>query len=191
MSAPPRFDESFRGSLVGVAGFGALACALAAPTWGLKPALSIALGSLVAVANLYVLGRIFAALLTRAGGAADTTDAARTEAGTVGDADADADASEAADTAADASEAADTAADASEARGAGTGAAAEPSAQPKPTGSAWLALLAVGKIFALFFGFLFLMRRGFVDPLAVVVGYATLPLGIALGSIVGQRGAQQ
>jgi hypothetical protein len=51
---------------------------------------------------------------------------------------------------------------------------------------AW-AVLAVLKMMILFGGILLLMTRGLVDPIGLVVGYAALPIGIAIGSIVSDK----
>ena len=46
----------------------------------------------------------------------------------------------------------------------------------------WI-LLALGKILLLFGGLWFLARSGHVEPLALLVGYGVLPLGITLSAL--------
>jgi hypothetical protein len=63
---------------------------------------------------------------------------------------------------------------AGEGRGAGMGA------------GAW-GVLALGKMLVLFGGIWLLMTSGRVDPIGLLVGYGSLPIGIAFGSIVSDR----
>jgi ATP synthase I chain len=53
---------------------------------------------------------------------------------------------------------------------------------------AWalVALLKMGGLFAVVW---LLMRHGVVDPLAMLVGFMALPIGIAIGSLVSDRSA--
>jgi hypothetical protein len=51
---------------------------------------------------------------------------------------------------------------------------------------AW-GVIALGKMMVLFGGIWFLMTRGLVDPMGLVVGYGSLPIGIAIGSIVSDK----
>jgi hypothetical protein len=53
----------------------------------------------------------------------------------------------------------------------------------KRGGAAW-GLFAVVKIVVLFGGIYLLLTKGLVDPIALVVGYGVLPLGIAASSLV-------
>jgi len=52
--------------------------------------------------------------------------------------------------------------------------------------AAW-ALLAVLKMFGLVFAVWLLMRHGVVSALPMVVGFGSLPIGIAIGSLVSDR----
>jgi len=63
----------------------------------------------------------------------------------------------------------------------------EPPASAKGT---W-AILALLKLIALFGGVYFLMSRHLVDPIPLVVGFGSLPIGIAIGSVVSDRSAQK
>ncbi len=54
--------------------------------------------------------------------------------------------------------------------------------------AAW-AFLAVAKMAVLFGGIWLLMVRGYVDALPLLVGYGSLPLGIAVGAVVSDRTA--
>jgi hypothetical protein len=52
--------------------------------------------------------------------------------------------------------------------------------------AAW-ALLAVLKMFGLVVAMWLLMRHGVVSPLPMMVGFGSLPIGIAIGSLVSDR----
>ncbi len=52
--------------------------------------------------------------------------------------------------------------------------------------AAW-ALLAVLKMFGLIVAVWLLMRHGVVSPLPMLVGFGSLPIGIAIGSLVSDR----
>jgi hypothetical protein len=54
-------------------------------------------------------------------------------------------------------------------------------------GAAAWGLIAAGKMVILFGGIWWVMARGIVDPLGLVVGYGSLPIGIAIGSIVSDK----
>jgi hypothetical protein len=54
-------------------------------------------------------------------------------------------------------------------------------------GAAAWGILALGKMLLLFGGIWWVMARGLVDPLGLVVGYGSLPIGIAIGSIVSDK----
>jgi len=85
---------------------------------------------------------------------------------------------------------------AEKARAEAAGEAAEPdgAAEPEPSidhvregkrgGAAWGAFALV-KILVLFGGIWVLLTKGLVDPMALVVGYGVLPLGIAASSLIG------
>jgi hypothetical protein len=51
------------------------------------------------------------------------------------------------------------------------------------------ALLAVLKMFGLMALAWLLMRHGIVEPLAMLIGFGALPIGIAIGSLVSDRSA--
>jgi hypothetical protein len=51
------------------------------------------------------------------------------------------------------------------------------------------ALVAVLKMFGLLAAAWLLMRHGIVSPLAMLVGFGALPIGIAIGSLVSDRSA--
>ncbi len=67
--------------------------------------------------------------------------------------------------------------------GAGGGATHEPEG-----GSGAWALVGVLKMFGLFAVVWLLMHYGVVSPLPMVVGFGALPIGIAIGSLVSNRG---
>jgi hypothetical protein len=48
-------------------------------------------------------------------------------------------------------------------------------------------VIAVTKMFFLFGGIWWVMTRGLVDPIGLVVGYGSLPIGIAIGAIVSDK----
>ena len=52
-------------------------------------------------------------------------------------------------------------------------------------------MFAVVKVFALFGGVWLLMTTNLVDPLPLVVGWGALPVGIAIASLMSDRGARQ
>ena len=52
--------------------------------------------------------------------------------------------------------------------------------------AAW-ALLAVLKMFGLIVAVWLLMRHGVVEPLPMMVGFGSLPIGIAIGALVSDR----
>jgi hypothetical protein len=51
---------------------------------------------------------------------------------------------------------------------------------------AW-GVIALGKIMLLFGGLWLLMTRHLVDPIPLVVGYGSLPIGIAIGAVVSDK----
>jgi hypothetical protein len=57
----------------------------------------------------------------------------------------------------------------------------------RPGGAGRWALLALLKMFALFAAVWLLMRYELVSPLAMLVGFGALPVGIAIGSLVSDR----
>jgi hypothetical protein len=48
-------------------------------------------------------------------------------------------------------------------------------------------VLAMVKMVVLFGGIWIVMTKGLVDPMGLVVGYGSLPIGIAIGSIVSDK----
>ena len=121
----------------------------------MKTGLSVLVGALVGVSNLWVLAKIVEALLTP-----------------------DPDEEPAAETKATDSEEA--------AEGAESKPAQEPKEPKKAKSSfsgAWGALAAV-KMLVLFGGTWILMTRGLVDPMGLLVGYGSLPIGVALSGVV-------
>jgi hypothetical protein len=56
------------------------------------------------------------------------------------------------------------------------------------SGSVAWALLGIVKMFALFAVVWLLMRHGFVSAVPMLVGFGALPIGIAIGSLVSDRG---
>jgi|HubBroStandDraft_2_1064218.scaffolds.fasta_scaffold448891_2 hypothetical protein len=54
------------------------------------------------------------------------------------------------------------------------------------SGAAW-GLIFLGKMLVLFGGIWWVMARGLANPLGLVVGYGSLPIGIAIGSIVSDK----
>jgi hypothetical protein len=118
-------DPRTRTAIVGVAAFGALFVIGAGCGWGLRAAISVAVGVLIAVANLYGLARILGALLgARAG--------------------------------------------------------------EDPNAGIW-GVLAVVKVVGLFGGVWLLMTSHVVDPVGLVVGWGSLPVGIAIASLVSDK----
>jgi hypothetical protein len=59
---------------------------------------------------------------------------------------------------------------------------------PPRNGAGRWALLAVLKMFALFAVVWLFMRCAFLSPLALLAGFGALPVGIAIGSLVSDRG---
>lgn len=126
MAAMRRADSRLVTSFEAVGVTGALLAAAAAGWFGQVAAVSVAMGALIALANLYVLSRIVAAV------AAPYADAA------------------------------------------------------KNAGFVW-GVIALGKILVLFGGIWWLMARHMVDPLPLVAGYGSLPIGIAIGAVVSDK----
>ena len=144
----------------GVLGLGLSVAAFA--VFGLRAGLSVAVGATIAVANLVTLSAIIRALLRPAEAEAEAIAAAEAEK--------------------------------AEAKAKGEARAEEEEegeAEPpidhvregKRGGAAW-GLFAMLKIVVLFGGIYLLLTKGLVDPIALVVGYGVLPLGIAASSLV-------
>ncbi len=66
---------------------------------------------------------------------------------------------------------------------------AEVEAARKQSRAGW-ALVAMLKMFGLVAAVWLLMRHGVVSPLPMLVGFGALPIGIAIGSLVSDRGAR-
>ena len=67
--------------------------------------------------------------------------------------------------------------------------AGEPTPAARRGSVAGWAFLAVAKMSVLFGGIWLLMVRGYVDAIPLLVGYGSLPLGIAVGAVVSDRTA--
>lgn len=140
-----------------VAVVGVLMTAGAMLALGPRAGLGTAFGAVLAVSNLWMLGKIIGALLPPP----------------EADAEADRDAGE-------------SAAEDQAAPGAGgdEGDPEEPEEPPPRRGSAavW-SLLAGVKILVLFGGAWFMMTRGWVGPMHLLAGYGSLPIGIAVSTL--------
>ncbi len=126
MGAVGRADSRLVVSFAAVGVSGAVLTTAGAILYGLAAGVSVAMGALTALANLYVLSRIVAAV-------ARPYEDAATSAGFV-----------------------------------------------------W-GVIALGKILVLFGGLWWLMARHLVAPLPLVVGYGSLPIGIAIGAVVSDK----
>ena len=139
-------------------------------TLGSRAGLSVAAGATIAVANLVAMSAIIRRVLQPADDLPDDLpdDTVTPQA----DLDLDADL--------------DARADAELAAGGDEGAAKEDpvdhAAEGRRGGAAWGAF-GFAKIIFLFGGIYLLLTRGMVDPMALVVGYGVLPLGIAASSL--------
>jgi hypothetical protein len=129
--------------------------------FGERVGLSVAAGAMIAVANLVTMSAIIRALLRPAEAEAEAIAAAEAEKA--------------------------EAAAKGEARAEGEDVEDEPpvdhAALGKRGGAAW-GVFAFLKILVLFGGIYLLLTKGLVDPIALVVGYGVLPLGIAASSLV-------
>jgi len=150
----PESDERDAATVAAVAAaiLGALLALGGLAIYGAHVALSIAIGALIAVANLVTMSAIIRALLKPPDDAE-----AKAEASVNASADANADAS--------ADEPRPT--DADHVR------------EGRRGGAAW-GIFAAVKIIVLFGGIWVLLTRGWVDPIPLVVGYGVLPMGIAI-----------
>jgi hypothetical protein len=59
--------------------------------------------------------------------------------------------------------------------------------EPRGAGAGTWGVLAMVKMVVLFGGIWLVMTKGLVDPLGLVVGYGSLPIGIAIGSLVSDK----
>ena len=64
----------------------------------------------------------------------------------------------------------------------------QPGSQEQPTPFGWV-LVGLLKMFGLVVVVWLLMRHGLVSPVPLLVGFGALPIGIAIGSVVSDRGA--
>ena len=149
-------NDAARVAAIGAAVLGVVLTGAALAVFGTRTGLSVAVGALIAVANLVMMSAIVRAVL-RPG---DAEAEAETSASANADGDAKADESEHEE------EAVDHAAAGS--RGA----------------AAWGAF-GLLKILVLFGGIYVLLTKHLVDPMPLVVGYGVLPLGIAASSLLG------
>jgi hypothetical protein len=152
-----------------VGGVGVILAAGAFGMYGVHAGFSVAVGAVIAVSNLWVLGKIIASALpeveptpSNKGGDAKADGKANANA----NADADADANANADANADAYANADAKGSSSRARRA-----------------AWTAFAFV-KILVLFGGIWMLMANGVASPLGLAVGYGSLFIGIGLSTML-------
>jgi hypothetical protein len=145
---------------IAAAVLGVLFTLVALAFFGSRTALSVALGAVIAVANLVMMSAIVRAML-------------RPE-------DADASANASGDASASAS--ADAGADANGDAKAVEVERVDHAAEGKRGAAAWGAF-GVLKIVVLFGGIYVLLTKGLVDPMPLVVGYGVLPLGIAASSL--------
>lgn len=165
MATTPSADAGPDAARVAAIGAGVLGLGLsvaAFAVFGLRSGLSVAVGATIAVANLVTMSAIIRALLRPAEAEAEAIAAAEAEK--------------------------------AEAKAKGEARAEEEEegeAEPpidhvregKRGGAAW-GLFAMLKIVVLFGGIYLLLTKGLVDPIALVVGYGVLPLGIAASSLV-------
>jgi hypothetical protein len=136
--------------------------------FGSRAGLSVCAGAVLAIANLVAMSAIVRRVLTPADDEALQGDEAAS--GPEVDLDAELDARASAELDASAS----LSREKSE---------ADHAAEGKRGGALWGAF-GLAKIVVLFGGMYLLLTRGWVDPIALVVGYAVLPLGIAASSLV-------
>jgi hypothetical protein len=137
-----------------VAAVGAVLTVGALALFPVKTGLSVLVGALVGVSNLWVLAKIVEALLTPDPDEEPVAEAKDTDS--------------------------EEPAEAAESK------AQEPKEPKKAKSSfsgAWGALAAV-KMLVLFGGTWILMTRGLVDPMGLLVGYGSLPIGVALSGVV-------
>jgi hypothetical protein len=59
--------------------------------------------------------------------------------------------------------------------------------EARGAGAGTWGVLAMVKMVVLFGGIWLVMTKGLVDPMGLVVGYGSLPIGIAIGSIVSDK----
>jgi hypothetical protein len=157
----PDARAGVRGPIVATASAASLFAMGGFAIYGARVGVSVMIGGLIAVANLAFLAGLVRSLTT------PRED--RDEAGAEGHRD-EAEPHDGAEAEGDASA---RTADAQRARDRSAG---------RRGGLAW-GLLAVVKIVVLFGGMWLLLTRGWVDPIALLVGYGALPLGISAGTL--------
>lgn len=161
-SAPPEGRDAAKVAAMSAAVLGAILTVAAFGVMGGRAALSVAVGATIAVANLVTMSAIVRAMLRPAEEEAEAIAKAEAEK--------------------------KRAIEAGEALP-----GSEEDGEPEPPidharegkrgGAAWGGF-AVFKIVVLFGGMWLLLTKGLVDPIALVVGYAVLPVGIAASSLV-------
>ena len=156
-----------RGPIVATASAASLFAMGGFAIYGARVGVSVMVGGLIAVANLAFLAGLVRSLTTPRDDDDGTTRDAR-------DAESD-EASDAHEPDADGSEPKEAAASPDDRR-------ARDRSAGRRGGLAW-GLLAVVKIVVLFGGMWLLLTRGWVDPIALLVGYGALPLGISAGTL--------
>ena len=165
MPTTPSAEATPDAAKVAAIGAGLLGLALsvaAFAVFGSRSGLSVAVGATIAVANLVTMSAIIRALLRPAEAEAEAIAAAEAE---KAEAKAKGEAREEQEEEGEAEPPIDHA------------------REGKRGGAAW-GLFAMLKIVVLFGGIYVLLTKGLVDPIALVVGYGVLPLGIAASSLV-------
>ncbi len=139
---------------------------------GPKTGMSVAVGAVVAVANLVAMRAIIGAILTPSEDDLENAETASVDAPSGGDPVAEAEALGAAE------------AETDEATRAAAEASAEASKKQGRRGGAAWGVFALLKILVLFGGIGLLLMRGWVEPIPLVIGYGVLPLGITASTLV-------
>ncbi|MCA9586520.1 MAG: hypothetical protein KC657_14280, partial [Myxococcales bacterium] len=163
-----------RGPIVATASAASLFAMGGFAIYGARVGVSVMVGGLIAVANLAFLAGLVRSLTTPRDDDDGTTRDARDAESDARDAESD-EASDAHEPDADGSEPKEAATSPDDRR-------ARDRSAGRRGGLAW-GLLAVVKIVVLFGGMWLLLTRGWVDPIALLVGYGALPLGISAGTL--------
>ena len=166
LEAPEPENDAARIAAIGAAVLGAVLTVAALAVFGTRTGLSVAIGAVIAVANLVMMSAIVRAVLRPGDAEAEASADASADAGADAGAGAGADEKEDADADADEKEDVDHA------------------AEGKRGAAAWGAF-GLLKILVLFGGIYVLLTKHLVDPMPLVVGYGVLPLGIAASSVLG------
>lgn len=156
-----------------VAVVGVLMTAGAALAFGPRAGLGTAFGAVLAVSNLWMLGKIIGALLPPPESEPETAE------GDVGSGPSGSASDGEPARGAKASEGAEDAEDAE-----------EPPPPRRGSAAVW-SLLAGVKILVLFGGAWFMMTRGWVGPMHLLAGYGSLPIGIAVSTLRPARRARR